>query len=204
VYTPRSSREPCRYLCSQPNLWARRGTAPPRSMIFSPMMTSLLRAPALGIYRPLAVSCYEYASWRMYRGHSQSRWKLGTHTPRQTRACRPWLTPRRTARTYTSGGSTGCLPRRCTHNATSSPMLVTSWAAHGPAHVKSNKPSSRMPTAPHSLRRAGKTSPPRRCSYATYPSLQTLNSRSSTATSGHWWSVLLYSRREAPRHATGM
>jgi hypothetical protein len=80
---------------------------------------------------------------------------------------------------------------------------MTWRAACGCAPVKSNKPSSRTPTAPRSLHGSGRTSPPRRCSYITCPNLQTLNSGSSTATSECWWSVPPYSRRKAPRHAPG-
>jgi hypothetical protein len=83
-------------------------------------------------------------------------------------------------------------------------MLVTLRAARGHARVKSRRPSSQTPAAPRSLRRPGKTSSSQRCSYATYLSLQTLNSRSSTATSGRWWSVPPCSGWNAPRHATSM
>jgi hypothetical protein len=56
---------------------------------------------------------------------------------------------------------------------------------------------------PHSMRGPARTLPSQRCSCATCPSLRTLNSRSSTATSGRWWSVLPYSRWKAPCHAVG-
>jgi hypothetical protein len=48
------------------------------------------------------------------RGNCWSRWSPRIRTPRQIRARRPWLTPRRTARTYASGGSTSRDMRRCT------------------------------------------------------------------------------------------
>jgi hypothetical protein len=66
-----------------------RGTAPPRSTISSPTMTFLLRAQASGMCHPSAVPCYGNASWRMCRGHSQSRWKPRTRTSRQNPTCKP-------------------------------------------------------------------------------------------------------------------
>jgi hypothetical protein len=110
--------------------------------------------------------------------------------------------PRRTARTYANGGSTSRRPRRCSPGTTLSRMLIMLQAACRHTLVKSSKPSSQTPTAPRNLRGPGRTSPPQRCSYATCPSMQTLSSRSSTATSGCWWSTLPYSRWKAPRHAT--
>jgi hypothetical protein len=138
----------------------------------------------------------------MCRGHSRSLWKPRTCTPRQTRVRKPWLTPRHTARTYAGSGSTSHRPRRCTPDATLSLMLVMWQEVRGRTPVKSSRPSSWTPMAPSSSHGPGRTPPPQRCSYATYPSLQTLNCRSSTATFGHWWSAPPYSRQKAPHHAT--
>jgi hypothetical protein len=88
----------------------------------------------------------------MCRGDCRSQWRPRIDTPRETCACRPWLTPRRTMRTYASGGSTSHHPSRCTPGATPSRMLVTLWVACGHVPVKSNMPSSQTPTAPRSLR----------------------------------------------------
>jgi hypothetical protein len=78
---------------------------PQHSTISSPTMTSLLRAPASWMCHPSVVPCYGNAAWWMCRGRSWSRRKLGTRTPRQTHARRPWLTLRRMAWTYASGGA---------------------------------------------------------------------------------------------------
>jgi hypothetical protein len=56
---------------------------------------------------------------------------------------------------------------------------------------------------PRNLHGLGKTSPLQQISCATYLSLRTLDSRSSTTTSGCWWSVLPCSSRKAPHHAIG-
>jgi hypothetical protein len=119
----------------------------------------------------------------MCKGDDRTWWKPRTRTPRQIRTCRPWVTPKCTARTYASGGCTSLRPHRCIPDATLSRMLVTSWATHRRAAVKSSRPSSRTPTAPRSLHGPDRTLPPLRCSYATCSSLQTPNSRRATATS---------------------
>jgi hypothetical protein len=83
-------------------------------------MRQLVRAPASRMCHPSVVPRYGNAPWRTCRGDSRFRWKLRTHTPRQTHTRRPGLMPRCTARTYASGGSTSRHPRRCTPEATPS------------------------------------------------------------------------------------
>jgi hypothetical protein len=123
------------------------------------------------------------------------------HAQPARHARRPWITPRRVARTCASGGSTRRHPRRCTLGTTPSRALVLQRTAHKHVSVRSRRPSSRMPAALCNLRGPNRTLPLRRCSCATCPSLRTLNSRHSITTSGCWWSVLPCSKRKAPCHA---
>jgi hypothetical protein len=97
------------------------GVRPPhRSTVSSPMITSLRRAPASGRRCRSAAPRYGNAPWRMCKGHRRSWWKLRTRTAHQIHAHWPWLTPRRTVKTYANGGSTSRHPCRFTPDATPS------------------------------------------------------------------------------------
>jgi hypothetical protein len=74
---------------------------------------------------PSATPRYGNAPWRMCKGRRRSLWKSGTCTPHQICAHRPWLMPRRTARTYANSGSTSYHPRRFTPDAAPSLMLFS-------------------------------------------------------------------------------
>jgi hypothetical protein len=162
----------------------------------------LIEGSSVGDVSSLGCPALRECAMANVQGHRRSWRKPRTRTPRQTCLCRPWLTPRRAARTYTNGSSTSCHPRRCTLDATPSRMLIMLQPVRGRVPVKSSRTSSRAPTAPRSSRRPARTSPPQRCSYATCPSLWTPISRSSTAASGRLWSVPPYNRRKVPRRAT--
>jgi hypothetical protein len=88
---------------------------------------------------PLGCPVLRECAMRTCRADSRSRWRPRIRTPRQTHCAQ--------ARTYASGGSTSCRPRRCTPGATPSRMLITLRAACDHMLVKSSKPLSQTPTA---------------------------------------------------------